>query len=378
MLKYGPRAADSPHHAGEGKASPSFFRSLTKGCLTAAVAICLNSSPVASDAADAVCRQVLPDIHLPVTWIRPSAARDRERLDRWCDAVGPLLVEPTPAATPRPADRLVIVVWNVHVGGGDVDRMIHSLTRGDLTGGTPVSSFVLLLQEAYRRAADVPARPPDGSQGPVAILEAPPGGTRRSVTEIAHARGLALAYAPSMRNAGLIDPVPDREDRGNAILSTLPLTDLVAIELPFERQRRVVIAATAHGVSTDGAGWELAIASAHLDTSGALTRGGPFAAHRRQAAAIVSALASQTLPTLLGGDFNSWLGVREPAVGDLRRAFPQSPPGSASATFHGPFFVRAVLDHVFVRHLRGAVEVRRLANRFGSDHFPLLAVIDVK
>jgi endonuclease/exonuclease/phosphatase family metal-dependent hydrolase len=371
----GPRRADTANRA---PSVQRLLRLLTTSCLAAAVAVCPTSATTANDGANPSCRQVLPDISFPVTWVRPSGVRDRERLDRWCDAVGPLLVEPTPASTPRPMDRLAVVVWNVHVGGGDIDHLIDALTRGDLTGGTPVPSFVLLLQEAYRHGVDVPARPPAGSQGPVAILEAPPGGTRRSVVEIAHARGLALAYAPSMRNAGLIDIVPDREDRGNAILSTQPLTDLLVIELPFERQRRVVVAATARGVTTDGGVWQLVLANAHLDTGGALTRGGPFAAHRRQAAAIVSALASQSLPTLLGGDFNSWLGDREPAVRDLRRAFPQSPPGSTAATFHGPFFVRAVLDHVFVRNPRGTVSVRRLANRFGSDHYPLLAVIDVK
>ena len=43
------------------------------------------------------------------------------------------------------------------------------------------------------------------------------------------------------------------------------------------------------------------------------------------------------------------------------------------ATFRGPLGVRAALDHVFVRALGGAVTVRRLPDRFGSDHYPVLA-----
>ena len=39
-------------------------------------------------------------------------------------------------------------------------------------------------------------------------------------------------------------PPQTDEDRGNAILSTEPLADLTAIELPFEQQRRVAVAAT--------------------------------------------------------------------------------------------------------------------------------------
>ena len=146
MLKTDPRGPGSPRRAGDTDASPSADRLRAAVCLAVAFAICILSATAATDAADLPCRQVLPDSRLHVAWVRPSAARDRDRLDRWCDAVGPLLVEPMPRAMPQGADRLVVIVWNIHVGGGDVDRLIDSLTRGDFTGGTPVSSFVLLLQ----------------------------------------------------------------------------------------------------------------------------------------------------------------------------------------------------------------------------------------
>jgi hypothetical protein len=73
------------------------------------------------------------------------------------------------------------------------------------------------------------------------------------------------------------------------------------------------------------------------------------------------------------GDFNAWLGEREPAIKALRRAFPEVPP-IAQPTWTGPLGVRAPLDHVFARG-ELAISVQRLPDRFGSDHFPLLAVI---
>jgi endonuclease/exonuclease/phosphatase (EEP) superfamily protein YafD len=101
-------------------------------------------------------------------------------------------------------------------------------------------------------------------------------------------------------------------------------------------------------------------------------------ARRRQAAAIIASLGSWTGPAVLAGDFNTWLGRREAAVRDLLRAFPQSPPEGLGATWFGPLGTRAPLDHVFARHLGGTVAVRRVPNRFGSDHQPLLALVDLR
>src|SRR5205823_6419677 len=116
------------------------------------------------------------------------------------------------------------------------------------------------------------------------------------------------------------------EDRGMAILSTLPLSDLQVIELPFERQRRIALSVTLSGRTSARAAWRLRAANVQLDTSLAWTRGGPIAARRRQAEALIEALAAEdrddavqagrdaTLPIVLGGDFNTWLGDKEPAV----------------------------------------------------------------
>jgi hypothetical protein len=46
---------------------------------------------------------------------------------------------------------------------------------------------------------------------------------------------------PSARN-GPQTIAAEREDKGNAILSTLSLKDLIAIELPFEAGRKVAVA----------------------------------------------------------------------------------------------------------------------------------------
>jgi len=349
----------------------------------AAVSACVHQPRMTFESGASLldpCRQITSSSRASIRWIGPSTPRDRTRLDRWCDAVGPAVVYTAPAAPPASADTVAIVVWNVHVGGGDLDRLIDALTRGELTDGTPMTSFVLLLQEAYRGGVDVPLHPSEESAGPHAIVEHPPRGPRRSAIDIARARGLAIVYVPSMRNASLRGAgIRNVEDRGNAIVSTWPLTDPLAIELPFERQRRVALAATVSGRGDDGgAMWELRVATVHLDTSLALTRGGPLSARRRQATALVDALGACVLPTIAGGDFNTWLGDREPAIDVLRQAFPETPHGSVGATWRGPLGSRAALDHVFVRSVHAPISIRRLPERFGSDHDPLLAIVHLR
>jgi endonuclease/exonuclease/phosphatase family metal-dependent hydrolase len=83
------------------------------------------------------------------------------------------------------------------------------------------------------------------------------------------------------------------------------------------------------------------------------------------------------LPTVVGGDFNTWLGNKEPAVDVMRRAFPDTPRGENMATWRGPLGAHATLDHVFVRGQFRSVTTRRLPGRFGSDHYPLSTVVDL-
>jgi endonuclease/exonuclease/phosphatase family metal-dependent hydrolase len=187
------------------------------------------------------------------------------------------------------------------------------------------------------------------------------------IQTIAHDLNLNLVYAPAMRNG------PGQEDRGNAILSTLPLDDVTVIELPIERQRRVGIAATAHALGRDGTPWTMRLVSVHLETRAGALRRGPASARRRQAEFLVQALGESSAPIVVAGDFNTSWGDDEPAVKTLRRSYPDAPP--VGGTTWGKAFISAKLDHVFARVPAATIDVRRGRDRYRSDHFPLVAVL---
>jgi hypothetical protein len=212
-----------------------------------------------------------------ISWWSAASRRDRDDLARWCETVGPVLFEPGLASQHAPpTDTLFVVSWNVHVGSGDVDMLIRSLRAGEFTAGTRVDNFVLLLQEAYRRDDAIPARLQSEYAVPSRI--AARRGRGPDVSHLWRDAGLALLYAPSMRN-GFTDR--DREDRGNAIASTFALGQPAVLELPLEHQRRVVAVAVVQGRTTRGEPWRVRVADVHLDTALALMRGGPSAARRR-------------------------------------------------------------------------------------------------
>ena len=128
---------------------------------------------------------------------------------------------------------------------------------------------------------------------------------------------LAAFYVPSMRNG---EPGVTTEDRGNAILSTLPLSDLTAIELPLERQRRVALGATVTvtppGGARDAASSRLHALHEHGDAPlvGAVGVGAD-AAGARAGASVLPADG----PLIVGGDFNAWFGYRDAAFKELAR-----------------------------------------------------------
>jgi len=319
------------------------------------------------------CRQIVP-ADAVVRWVEPEARRDRETLSRWCDTIGPILIQPLAVQPPAaPIDRLAIVTWNVHVGSGDIADLVARLRRGEFTGGTPIEHFILLLQEAYRRDPAVPSRVPRGFPTPSRIAAAV--GRAPDIASVAKALGVSVFYVPAMRNG--IAAV-DAEDRGNAILSTLDLHDLVVVELPMERQRRTAAVAVVEGHASDGSPWKLRVADVHLDTALAFTRGGPFAARRRQAHALIDALRTpEELATVLAGDFNTWWGASEPALNILRSAFPQTPRTANAKTWSGPLGIHAQLDYMFIRGPFEGVQLKRLSSQFGSDHYPLLGLVTV-
>jgi endonuclease/exonuclease/phosphatase family metal-dependent hydrolase len=231
---------------------------------------------------------------------------------------------------------------------------------------------VLLLQDAFRSGAGVPV-----PMNPGAFFAGRLGGPRSAeephdVESLAAAYGFHAYYVPSMRNWG---PLSD-EDRGNAILSTLPLSDLIAIELPFERQRRVAVAATVSGLDAGGRPWRLRVVSAHFDNLASVKYGwlGGEYGRARQARALREAIAGDG-PTVLGGDFNTWFGFTEPAFVETLAAFPDTHIVDRRATFGR--LLR--LDHLFFRLDDGwEAEFSRGDHRFGSDHFPLIGAVRLR
>lgn len=297
-----------------------------------------------------------------LAWFTPSITRDTAALARWRDSVGPPVLPTTPSALPTRVDAITVVSWNTALGEADVVAMARRLPRD--------RPLVLLLQEVYRGGPEVP-----GALAPAATYAGYlPGARARmhalEVEALAAQLGLSAFYVPSMRNGG---PVTSDEDRGNAILSNLPLTDLTAIELPFEHQRRVAVSATMAGVTTDGTPWRVRVVSAHLDNIASARHGwiGGEYGRARQARGLV-ALLRDGMPTVLGGDFNTWFGASEPAYLETLAQYPQTPTTDTRATFRG--LLR--LDHVFLRLTPGwRGEFRRGDDRFGSDHYPLVGTL---
>jgi hypothetical protein len=230
-----------------------------------------------------------------ITWYGPAGPGDEQSNERWCETVGSNVLEPLPRASfPSlgPADSIAVVAWNIMIGGGDVPLLLEEVLGYDCHPTSPeleagFSHFVLLIQEAHRRSEAIPDVPESFKFPPRIEPESPPDGWP-DIVELARECGLALFYVPSARN-GPQTIAAEREDKGNAILSTLSLKDLIAIELPFEAGRKVAVAATIAGAS----GTRLRVASVHLDVASTLYRTLTTAntARLRQATGLIEALA---------------------------------------------------------------------------------------
>jgi endonuclease/exonuclease/phosphatase family metal-dependent hydrolase len=342
-----------------------FSRALAVGFLTMGMALSyVGSASPLSAAAEPTCAAATDGVR----WIRVSPTREHRALDRWCSGVGtPTRIESTRAAAEPITGPLAVVSWNTHVGAGDIDAFVADLRSGRLTG-RPEQDFVLLLQEAYRAGDSVPAR----AAVSWAAAEQPAGAGRRvEVAAAADRLGLSAVYIPSMRNGR---PGATTEDRGNAILSTRPLSDITAIELPLERQRRVAIAATITVGAHGGAARPVRIVCTHftnmvmhhlwlLSESGRL----------RQARALAQALPADG-PLIVGGDFNAWFGFHDAAYRQLASGMSRANPEDRRPTF-GPLR----LDHLLFRLPDGwHAQLRRADSKYGSDHYPLVAWIDVR
>src|SRR5688572_29636309 len=241
-------------------------------------------------------------------------------------------VRQVPVVTPSGPIIFAVVTWNTHGDRGDLPRLLDDLASGRLTGAT-VRDYVVLLQEA-----------PDGGD--------------RDVAAIAAERGLPAYFSVVRRG-----PV---RSTGNAILSTRPLMDARAIDLPRERQPRAAAIAT-----MQLGGETLFVISTHLENRLGWLRG-LFGdrARGRQADALLREIPPQQ-QGILGGDMNTMLGPTEPAWQALLKRFPDTPP-RPEPTFRD----RLVLDHLFLDLPAGWAATRRVVEaRYGSDHHPVVGVI---
>jgi endonuclease/exonuclease/phosphatase family metal-dependent hydrolase len=356
------------------------------GCLLASWSCAAGTSvrPLQTVALPSCRAATLPAGEALIEWEDDRVAPDdRQALDRWCRGVGPavylpaarsnsigtiggisLRAEPKFPRSSRSHFTIAVVSWNVNVGAGDLAALVEDLRSGWLTGGRPVVHFVLLLQEALRGGSAVPPAG-EGQAGARRLVR---GASPTDIVSFARSAGLSLYYVPSMRNGF---DAAQGEDRGNAIVSTLPLTGLRALELPFERQRRVALLATLGGADSP---FELTVACAHLDPFVSARRlwvFGAVAARARQARALAAVLPGDA-PLVVGGDFNTWAGVDEPAVREILRVAPDASP-STRPTFGN----NRVLDFLFFRTPAGwHARYGRADRGYGSDHFPIVGWVE--
>jgi hypothetical protein len=335
------------------------FSSFLALSLTAA---CVRWSPPAiSPVSTASCRSA------SVKWFSPDDSLERQRLDAWCAGVGPAIVHSAktsldPGQPARLSD-VTFVSWNVHAGNGEVRHFIDDLRAGRLTPARRVGHFVLMLQEAVR-AEGVPRYQP---AAPGAARIPAPDASRADIVRLSRDLGLSLIYVPSMRNGNSAANPPS--DRGNAILSTLPLSEPVAVELPGERQRRVAIIATIT-LSPDAAGVvPLSVGVIHLDALGGHRRLWVFWTpwmRERQVKLLETALPPGAL--VLGADLNTWHGTDELAAQSLDRRF-----GRTTTRRERTGLGLRVLDYLFFSAGdNGSARYETLPQMYGSDHRPLI------
>jgi hypothetical protein len=254
---------------------------------------------------------------------------------------------------------VVFVSWNVHVGSGDIRSFVNDLRAGTHTDGRRFQHYVLLLQEAVRTEA-VPAFA-SGASGAKRIAPhdpVPP----IDIVRVSEELGASLIYVPSMRNgSSAADPA---EDRGSAIVSTLPMQVPMAIELSGERQRRVVISAQIGSFS---------VAVVHLDALGGSRRLRLFwTPWMRDVQVRTTASVLPSGPLVVGADLNTWHGRDELAARHLAQLFRATP---LSVDRHG--LGLRVLDYMFFRAgTNQRARYRQVANRYGSDHRPLVGWVE--
>lgn len=257
--------------------------------------------------------------------------------------------------------------WNAHLAEGRLSELIDSLRAGALTDGKPVEHFVLLVQELYRRGDAVPEFD-IGDRSAHAIRPRDPDSA--DIEDYAADLGLSIYYVPSMRNGPEL-----REDRGNAIISTEPLIDPIALELPLARQRRVALGSAVQVQTPDGVR-RLELIDAHLEPLSSPKTLWVFKNPRgAQVRAILDLLEtsryadrSTTAGVILGGDFNTVRGGADERAIRLVRTWSMRVDEDPRDTH-----MMGRLDYLFFHLPDGwRASTRRLDERFGSDHHPVI------
>jgi endonuclease/exonuclease/phosphatase family metal-dependent hydrolase len=259
------------------------------------------------------------------------------------------------------------------VGNGDIPAFVRDLRAGLVTNGRPVRHFVLMLQEAVRTAGVPPLSVEAvGAQRIAARAHVGPvlsdGPEWIDIVDISRDLSTHLLYVPSMRNGN--SPDEAAADRGSAILSTLPLSDPVAVELPGERQRRVAIVAKLSVPSSSAS--QVSVGVVHLDALGAPSRFWLFGTswmRELQVKSMGSLLPPGNL--VLGADLNTWHGTSEPAVRHLTQLFAGTP-----MSLNRDGLGLRVLDYMFFRaEPNRSAHYEVVTNAYGSDHRPLVGWI---
>ena len=337
-------------------------------CASASMAVAppttVPTSPVSTTCS---AREVSSNIEWQI-----SDVKDAGELSRWCRAVGsPVFVEaPVATSAPLPSlDELVVVSWNAHLSEGELGNLVGKLRSGALTGGRPVGHFVILVQELYRRGDEVPEFD-RRDRSAFAIRSRSP--ESLDIDDHAATLGLSILYVPSMRNGSEL-----REDRGNAIISTEPLLDPFALELPLVRQRRVALGAAVQVQTSEGTK-RIELMDAHLEPVSSAKTLWVFKNPRAgQVRAILDALdapryASDAVAGIvLGGDFNTIQSGADEDAYHLARSWATGVVREDSRNTH----MMGRLDYLFFRLADGwTASTTRLDDRFGSDHYPVMGI----
>jgi endonuclease/exonuclease/phosphatase family metal-dependent hydrolase len=298
---------------------------------------------------------------------------EHPELAHWHGNVGEAIALDLAGPLVRNVSTIDVLSWNIAIGKGRLVEVVEKIRAGAFDGEKRRANrpLIILAQEAFRSDNTVPERMQSIHHG-----GQPPRYQRHDIVEAAHELGMSLRYAPSMRNGA------HRSDRGNAILSSVAIAHARAFPLPHVRQRRIAVAAELNGLP-----W-FTFVSAHLDTRGRVEgRSGRFVQGTELGKRLLAEWGSgQTV--VLGADFNSYLGHREPMFRELTAAGFQRlvHRGPSRHTFHARG-IRMLLDHFLIRATPESItgiDVMRLDESpidkeryvFGSDHHPLLARIE--